>query len=331
MKKILTISVAAYNVENYLENSLSSLIAENIMDDIEVYVIDDGGRDKSLTIARRFEEKYPDVFHVVHKDNGGYGSTVNYSIEHATGKYFKLLDGDDWFDTKGLIQLVQVLKKSEADVIVSEYYSGPDSNNLRLNRHGSKEGDKVKLISNLAKEEGIGMWALTYRTKLLLESGLKLPEHMLYTDQYYTTVPMASAQTIQFVRFPVYCYRIGYEEQSMSRISRIKHTDNWISVCNDSLDFCLKKKNENCINYRYILMQTARCYCGTIKTMLMNPVNKDNLQRVKQYEKKSKEKYLEVYKKATKIGKMGKCLWILRASKYILYWTIDLIPERFLR
>ena len=175
------------------------------------------------------------------------------------------------------------------------------------------------------------MWALTYKTSILRKSGLKLPEHMLYTDQYFATFPISIAKTIQFARFPVYCYRIGYEEQSMSKTSRVKHTDNWIYVCNDALDFCSKAKNDGCPNYNYILMQTARCYCGTVKTLLMNPLNKDNLHKVKLYEKNAKQKYKDVYRYATKIGKMGKCLLLLRVSFYSLYWTIRFVPERYLK
>ena len=330
MGKILTISVAAYNVEKYLEKCLSSLVEKEIIDDIEVFIIDDGGKDNSLKIAKEYEAKYPNTFHAIHKENGGYGSTVNYSIEHATGKYFKLLDGDDWFDTEGLRKLVKILQGSETDVVVSEYYSGPDSENLQLVKHGSKEEDGDKLIKDLNHVEGIGMWALTYKTSVICKSGLKLPEHMLYTDQYFTTVPMAAAMTIQFVRFPVYCYRIGYEEQSMSRKSRVKHTDNWIYVCNDALDFCTKEKKGECPNYNYILMQTVRCYCGTVKTLLMNPLNKDNLRKIKEYEKHTKEYASDVYKAATKIGKMGKALYVLRKTHYCLYWFINLLPEKFM-
>ena len=63
MGKILSISVAAYNVEKYLENTLTSLAMQEIIDDIEVFVIDDGGSDKSIDIARKFQEQFPGSFH----------------------------------------------------------------------------------------------------------------------------------------------------------------------------------------------------------------------------------------------------------------------------
>ena len=98
MSKILTISVAAYNVENYISNTLESLLVDDI-DDIEILVEDDGGIDNTANIVKEYEEKYPNVVKLIHKENGGYGSTINKSLEIATGKYFKQLDGDDWYDS----------------------------------------------------------------------------------------------------------------------------------------------------------------------------------------------------------------------------------------
>ena len=326
MEKILTVSVAAYNVEKYLENCLSSLVADEVMEDIEVLVIDDGGKDASLEIAKEYEKKFPDTFHAIHKENGGYGSTVNYSVEHATGKYFKLLDGDDWFITEDLKRLVEFLKTSNTDVIINEYFLCKDKEATEVT-HGKNEKDGVLEISSLYENEGIGMPALTFKTEILRQCGLKLPHHMLYTDQFYSTVPFSVAQTIQFVRYPIYCYRLGYETQSMSRASRVKNTENWIKVCDLSLEFCREMKEKDCKNYKYILMQTSRCYCGTVKTLLMNPLNKNNLLRIKEYEQEVKIKNIDVYNYATKIGKMGKALYVLRKSHYSLYWFIDLVPK----
>ena len=95
MSKVLTVSIAAYNMESYIRQTLNSLIVPEILEKIEVLVVDDGGTDGTLAIAKEYETKYPITFHAIHKENGGYGSVINKSIELATGKYFKQLDGDD--------------------------------------------------------------------------------------------------------------------------------------------------------------------------------------------------------------------------------------------
>ncbi len=105
MEKTLSISIAAYNVEEFLKNTLDSLVAPEIMDDIEVLIIDDGSKDNTAAIGKEFVDKYPNSFKVISKPNGGYGSTINAAIDAATGQYFKTLDGDDWYDTENLVRL----------------------------------------------------------------------------------------------------------------------------------------------------------------------------------------------------------------------------------
>ena len=95
MTKLLTVSIAAYNMEKYIRQALDSLLSCRHAQSIEIFVIDDGGTDHTLEIAKEYAWKHPGTVIPVHKENGGYGSTINYSIEHATGKYFKQLDGDD--------------------------------------------------------------------------------------------------------------------------------------------------------------------------------------------------------------------------------------------
>ena len=68
MEKLLTISIAAYNVEGYIRNTLDSLIVPEILDKLEVFIVDDGGNDNTLQIAREYESKYPETFHAVHKE-----------------------------------------------------------------------------------------------------------------------------------------------------------------------------------------------------------------------------------------------------------------------
>ena len=94
-EKILTISVAAYNVESYIAENLDSILITDVRDEIEVLVVDDGGNDGTLEIARKYEEQYPGIIRAVHKENGGYGSVQNYTMQNASGRFFKILDGDD--------------------------------------------------------------------------------------------------------------------------------------------------------------------------------------------------------------------------------------------
>ena len=76
-QKILTVSIAAYNVSNYLDEALKPFVESAYRDNLEVLIIDDGSKDNTAEIARSYQEKYPDIFKLVSKENGGWGSTLN--------------------------------------------------------------------------------------------------------------------------------------------------------------------------------------------------------------------------------------------------------------
>lgn len=112
MNKILTIIIPTYNMEKYLRRCLDSLIIdEDGMKQLEVLVINDGSKDSSSQIAHEYQDKYQDTFRVIDKENGNYGSCVNRGLKEATGKYVKVLDADDWFDTANFTSFLDFIKK----------------------------------------------------------------------------------------------------------------------------------------------------------------------------------------------------------------------------
>ena len=64
-------------------------------EDIEIIIVNDGSKDDTSKIAHEYEEKYPTIIHAVDKENGGHGDAVNVGLDHAEGKYFKVVDSDD--------------------------------------------------------------------------------------------------------------------------------------------------------------------------------------------------------------------------------------------
>src|SRR5574344_1376419 len=108
MDKILTIIIPTYNMEKYLRHCLDSLIVPN-MDKVEVLVINDGSKDSSSAIGHEYQDKYPQTFRVIDKENGNYGSCINRGLKEATGKYVKVLDADDWYDSDECLKLILYL------------------------------------------------------------------------------------------------------------------------------------------------------------------------------------------------------------------------------
>ncbi|HFI0408424.1 TPA: glycosyltransferase family 2 protein [Streptococcus suis] len=319
--KFLTISIAAYNVAEYIEQALDSLVKSKYIDNLEIFVVDDGGTDSTLEIANRYQKDFPNSVFCVHKENGGYGSTVNTSLNLATGKYFKLLDGDDWFETQSLDQLIEELKLIDTDVVITNYKTGPSEFDGKLADFSYIGLNKEQELEKIDFSKPIGMWAITYRTQLLKDVQLRLPERMFYTDQYYCTIPFSKAKTIKFLPISVYFYRIGRDGQSVSRESRIKNIDQTLKICEDLIVFSNLYKDN-----KYIQNRVTYYYLFAIRSILLLPITKINLMKLKEYEDKIKKLSPDIFLFVEDKGKFGKIIRMLRYSNYFLYWSIKLIP-----
>ena len=83
-KKTLTFVVPAYNLTEYLERCVESLIASKRNDDIEVLIVDDGSSDGTLEMAKTFEARNPGIVRAIHQENKGHGGAVNTGIAAAS-------------------------------------------------------------------------------------------------------------------------------------------------------------------------------------------------------------------------------------------------------
>ncbi len=224
MEKTLTISIAAYNVENYIRQTLDSLIDEEIIEELEIFVVDDGGTDRTLEIAQEYANRYPQSIFPVHKENGGYGSTINTGIERATGKYFKQLDGDDWYQTENLKELLAVMRSVSVDCVLTDFfrYNEATGETEYKTFYGyMKEGEYLLAQSGI--DDRLSMYASAFRTTLLKEMPNRLTQHCFYTDIEYSALPLPYIDSIYVLHKAIYVYRIGAEGQSMSVSGIAKH------------------------------------------------------------------------------------------------------------
>lgn len=234
-KKVLTISIAAYNVENYIRTAIESCLIPEI-DLLDIIVIDDGATDDSASIADEYASLYPNSITVVRKKNGGYGSTVNHSIKTARGEFFKLLDGDDWFDKKSLSTLVNTLEDATFDMAINPYVERFGANE-RVVDQAIQEAVGIQALSTSIIPRRLSMHSITYRTRILRDSAVVLPEHRLYTDTLYNVIPLPMVDTVFVSHDSVYQYRLGRDGQSMSTESRIAHRGDMKSLIWDLQEF----------------------------------------------------------------------------------------------
>ena len=241
MGKILSITIPSYNVEKYIDKCVQSMLVDSILDDIEILIVNDGSKDSTPVIAQGYVDKYPQTVRLIDKENGGHGSTINAGIREATGKYFKVVDGDDWLNTKNLEHFIELLKTRDEDVIASDYLCIRDeSYDILAEKKVSSDPSYYGTARNLDKgevKEVIKMHGLTIRTSILKEHNITIDEHCFYVDAEYIAYPMPYVSTVYYDAEFIYMYRLGRNGQSMDIRSMQRNRAMHMKVLNALLAF----------------------------------------------------------------------------------------------
>ena len=321
--KILTISIAAYNVEQYIKNTIESVIIEEIIDYLDIIIVDDGSTDDTFSIAKQYEEKYPKSIRIIKKSNGGYGSTVNSSIELAYGKYYKLLDGDDFFDKCGLMQLIKYLKEIDVDVVFTKFYKVLKEKRISAIRFENYPIDRIVNIDSIGIFEGLPMHTITYRTDILKKSKLKLREKILYSDNYYVSIPFTFVNNLVFKNIFLYNYRIDVLNQSINKNKLLKNANDLRIICEDLIMYynSIDKKNVRAI--KYIALRVASTLVDYFVVLMKKPFSHTSLEEIKEFDKYIYDFSNELYYEMGKINrKASRIIKIFRKTRYFAYYFI---------
>lgn len=235
MKKrpLLTIGIPAYNVELFIKETALSVAKSKYSNLIEVLIINDGSTDKTLQVAKSLEKDYPCV-KVVDKPNGGHGSAINSALKNATGKYFRLLDGDDWFNTDEFDSYLEKLQSEKADIVFTDLvecflktgFNRPVSYYSNLPEYTELSLDTVIFL-----EWGPMLPTTTIKTDVLRNFNLTIDEKCYYVDQEYNLACYLASKTAVYYPFMIYQYRLEREGQSMQKESLIKNVSSHETVC----------------------------------------------------------------------------------------------------
>lgn len=234
---VLSVVVPAYNAEAYLARALDSLVG---FDGVEVLVVDDGSTDGTAALARRYETAHPGVVRLISKPNGGHGSAINAGLAEARGAYLKVVDADDWLDRSALGSVLATLggflaADRPVDLLVTNFvYEKVGKRTKTVVRYqGALPAGRVigwGQTRRFAKRQYLMMHALTYRTQVLREAGLVLPEHTFYVDNLYALVPLAHVSTLYYLDVDLYRYFIGRSDQSVQEAVMIRRIDQQLRV-----------------------------------------------------------------------------------------------------
>lgn len=236
--KLLSIAVPSYNSQDYLKKCIDSLVPGG--SDVEIIIVDDGSTDRTAEIAREYVELYPDRVRLEQKPNGGHGSAVNRGLEVATGRYFKVVDSDDWFDADAYQKILEVLREqpnddSALDLVIANYvYEYTYNNSTNVISYRNVFPTNRRFVWNEMRffrvSQFLLMHSMIYRADRLRLCNLKLPEHTFYVDNIVAFQPLPLIRSIQYVDVDLYRYFIGRPDQSVNMDNMIKRIDQQLRV-----------------------------------------------------------------------------------------------------
>ncbi|MBQ9071771.1 MAG: glycosyltransferase family 2 protein [Bacilli bacterium] len=300
--KLLTIVIPTYNVEKYLERCLISLVYdEKILDKLELLIVNDGSTDNSLSIARSFEQKYPNTIKVIDKENGGHGSTINIGLKEAKGKYFRVIDSDDWVNIDDFSKYFNELSKLDVDVVLTNYsreliYSGET---VLFKYNSEIEYNKIYDLSDfdfsLFKYDYFFMATTTFKTEKLRKANVLLDEKTFYVDMEFIILPLPEIENFIYLDYDIYRYFIGRNDQSVNINSLIKRRKDHEKVLTRLVNYLnceeISSNKKNFISNILVQMVNTHyiIYC---KSQLPN---KEALKEIRKFDKYLKEVNPDLY------------------------------------
>ena len=208
--KSVSVIVPFYNVENYIEKCLETLVNQNL-EDIEIILVNDGSKDRSKIIVDKFLKQYPEKIVYLEKENGGLSDARNYAIPHAKGEYIAFLDSDDYVEKTMYKDMYELAKKENSDMVECDFYwEYPDKNKRKEDKgviyNGKKEMlEKVRVVA----------WNKLIKKEILEKSGVLFPKGLRYEDVEFTYKLVPYLDKVSFLKKP--CIHYIQREGSISK------------------------------------------------------------------------------------------------------------------
>ena len=229
MKPIISVIIPIYNVEEYLEETIESVVNQTIgfKDNIELILVNDGSPDNSEKICLKYKELYPDNVIYIKQKNAGVSAARNNGLEHATGKYINFLDSDDKWELNAFEKAVKKLEKNDnisAVLFPMKFFEG-DTKKHPL----AKAFTKNKIINIIETDEIIQMssCALIIRKSIIgnhkYSSNIKYSEDTRFLTEIFFENPL-----VEIIHKVFYLYRKRLSATSAIQTAQIN--EDWYFV-----------------------------------------------------------------------------------------------------
>lgn len=231
-KKVkVSVVVPVYNVEDYIERCLLSIVNQTL-DEMEVIVVNDGSKDGSLEKIKDICALYPDKIKLIDKVNEGVSIARNTGIKEATGEYIGFVDSDDWVEPTMYEKLYNKAKAEDLDVVACDASAVYPDRRVTINSNLSVSPDNKELFINAYAV----IWNKIYKRELIQD--IKFKPNVWYEDVLYLYMLYPGIKTLGKIDEPLYNY--------LQREGSITYTYNEkLYQLIENMDDMVKYYNEN--------------------------------------------------------------------------------------
>ena len=285
-------------MEALLEQCLTSLILADreSCGKMDVIIVNDGSTDHSFEIAHTYAEKYPEMFSVIDKENGNYGSCINAALPYVKGKYVRILDADDSYNTDELPGFLNVLEEHNIDLVLTDFQKIGSKGEVLETIGMPLPSNKELTMADLSADMFVEMHKVTYRSSIFKEIDYHQTEGVSYTDLEWVFHPMSRVKTLFYYNNVIYSYLVGREGQTidaMTVLKRLSHMEKglWtqLKVFKD-----ISKSN---LAYNYLISVVDY----RVKLLYIYGLDRKAVFDLVAFDKRLKEEYPDIYERASSI------------------------------
>lgn len=198
----VSIIVPIYNVEMYIGKCLETLVNQKLKD-IEIILVNDGSKDGSAEIAKKYLKKYPEKIVYLEKENGGLSDSRNYGLPYAKGEYIAFLDSDDYVEENMYEEMYELAKKEDSDMVQCNFYwEYPDKNKKKIGELRQYSNKKEMLVKTRVEA-----WNKLIKREILEQNPeIKFPKGLRYEDVEFTYKLVPYVEKVSILNKPFIHY-----------------------------------------------------------------------------------------------------------------------------
>lgn len=202
----VSVIIAAYNIEKYIERCLKSILNQTLSD-VQIIVVNDGSKDNTLEVIKAVINDDKRVL-IIDKENSGTIEARKSGFNSAQGEYILFVDGDDWLEKDALEKLYYKAKKSEADIVLfNAFWSYDNKKEVKNMINIDKEYKQDLLKGLLLSKVHPAMWAKFIRRDFIIVNDMEFPTNMSYAEDLATvSVWFMNNPKVEYLEDSLYNY-----------------------------------------------------------------------------------------------------------------------------